>query len=59
MKLEGGKQGVIQLSRNVCAQDQFAAARMIGQNNVGVRFTPVLTPECNKRRKKSGKRGGR
>jgi hypothetical protein len=55
LKLKGGKQGVIQLSRNVCAQRQFAAARMIGQNNVGVRFTPVMTPECHKR----GKRGGR
>jgi hypothetical protein len=55
MKLKGGKQGVVQLSRNVCAQPQFAAAKMIGQNNVGVRFTPVLTPECNK----SKKRGGR
>jgi hypothetical protein len=56
LKLKGGKHGVIQLSRNICAQPQFAAARMIGQNNVGDRWTPLLHAECNR---KNGKRGRR
>ena len=56
LKLKGGKKGVIQLSRNICAQPQFAAARMIGQNNVGVRWTPLLHAECNRKNRKRGRR---
>ena len=56
LKLKGGKHGVIQLSRNICAQPQFAAARMIGQNNVGVRWTPLLHAVCNGQNGKRGRR---
>ena len=54
LKLKGGNRALSSSPSNICAQEQFAAARMVGQNNVGVRFTPVLTPECKKR-----KRGGK
>jgi hypothetical protein len=56
MSLNGGWQGLLVNSENLCAADQFGDALFIGHNNVGVRLRPRMEVNCKKQNRKNGKK---
>jgi hypothetical protein len=56
MTLNGGKQGLLQNSANICAFPPEATVKALGQNNLGAQFSSVLRGQCGKKGKKAKKR---
>jgi hypothetical protein len=54
MNLEGGKQGLLVNSQNLCGAKQFGDALFVGHNNVGISLRPRLEVNCKKQ--KAGKK---
>ncbi|HET7120664.1 MAG TPA: hypothetical protein VFI17_05385 [Solirubrobacterales bacterium] len=52
LSLKGGKQGVLENSRNLCSHPQKADVRMMGQNGKRHDFQPVIKTSCKKHKKK-------
>ena len=52
LTLKGGKEGVLENSRNLCAHTQRAEVRMMGQNGKRREFEPVIKTSCKKKHKK-------
>jgi hypothetical protein len=50
MTLRGGKHGLLVNTEDLCAEQQHASARMIGQNNRGVALQVPLRADCHKHR---------
>jgi len=48
--LKGGKEGLLQNSRNLCAQPQLVGVRMRGQNGVTKNFRQTIKTSCRKKR---------
>jgi hypothetical protein len=63
MTLDGGDNGLLVNSANICNVPPLATVRALGQNSIGASFTAKLRGQCKHRKKhhhrKSGKRGGR
>jgi hypothetical protein len=51
MTLFGGKRGLLVNAENLCsaAAPRAATARMVGQNNRGLVFKPLVVPKCGKK----------
>jgi hypothetical protein len=56
LRMRGGKKGLLENSRNLCAGTNRATARFDGQNGKIRDFDPVVSNDCKK--KKKGKRRG-
>lgn len=55
LRMRGGKRGIlVNAAKDVCAEPPFADARMLGHNNRGWVFHPVVKAQCGKK----GKHGG-
>jgi hypothetical protein len=63
MTLDGGKNGLLVNSADICKAPPLATVRALGQNNIGASFTTKLRGQCKKKatKKKSarGKKGGK
>jgi hypothetical protein len=63
MTLDGGDNGLLVNSANICNVPPLATVRALGQNSIGASFTAKLRGQCKHRKKhhhrKTGKRGGR
>ena len=55
MTLDGGKQGLLVNSTNICAAPPVASVKALGQNDIGALFTTELRGQCHQK----GKGGGR
>jgi hypothetical protein len=51
LSLKGGKEGVLENSRNLCAHTQRAEVRLMGQNGKRREFEPVIKTSCKKQKK--------
>jgi hypothetical protein len=57
LRMRGGKRGIlVNAAQNVCTEPPFADARMLGHNNRGWVFHPVVKAQC--KAKGGGKHGG-
>ena len=60
MTLDGGPNGLLVNSANICTSPPTATVKALGQNNLGSAFTSVLRGQCKGKGKKpkqgSGKR---
>ena len=60
MTLDGGDNGLLVNSANICKRPPLATVRAIGQNNIGASFTTSLRGQCkDKKKPKSGGKGGK
>ncbi len=59
MTLNGGKQGLLQNSANICRIPPKATVKALGQNNLGAEFSSVLRGQCGKKKGKKTKRGSK
>jgi hypothetical protein len=50
MTLDGGKQGLLQNSADICAVPPVASVKARAQNNIGAIFTTKLRGQCGKKR---------
>ena len=57
MTLDGGKNGLLVNSANICKRPPLATVRSIGQNNIGASFTTRLRGQC--KTPGSGGKGGK
>ncbi|HET7485755.1 MAG TPA: hypothetical protein VFJ64_10335 [Solirubrobacterales bacterium] len=55
MTLNGGRHGLLANSEDLCAKQQYASARLIGQNNRGLATRVPLRVRCGKRGKNGHK----
>jgi uncharacterized repeat protein (TIGR01451 family) len=51
LQMQGGKKGLIQNSRNLCAGTNKAGAQFDGQSGKPYDFRPVVRPDCGKRKR--------
>lgn len=58
MTLDGGKNGLLVNSADICKSPPLATVRALGQNNIGASFTSELRGQCKSKKKKAGKRKG-
>jgi hypothetical protein len=56
LTLDGGSNGLLVNSANICKAPPLATVRALGQNNMGASFTTELRGQC-KRKGRSGKQG--
>jgi uncharacterized repeat protein (TIGR01451 family) len=60
LELAGGKKGLLENSKNLCAKPQRAIAKFTGQNGKVHRITPLIGNDCKKsKKKKPAKKHGR
>ncbi len=60
LRMQGGKKGLLDNSRNICRHRNRATVRMDAHNGMTHNFRPLLKAQCGKKaKKKSGKRKGR
>jgi hypothetical protein len=52
MTLQGGRQGLLQNSSNICKEPPLATVSALGQTNLGRKFTTVLRGQCRKKAKR-------
>jgi hypothetical protein len=55
MTLNGGKQGLLTNSANICAVPPEATVKALGQTNLGATFTTTLRGQCGKSKKHKGR----
>lgn len=58
LQMQGGKKGLLQNSRNLCASVNRAVAQFTAHNGRGAELRPVLGSGCKKARKGGKKKGG-
>jgi hypothetical protein len=54
LRMQGGKKGLLENSRNICKTKNRASAKFTGQNGKTSRSTPVLKAQCPKAHKRKG-----
>ncbi len=54
MTLDGGSNGLLVNSANICTAPPTATVKALGQNNIGAAFTTVLRGQCKGKGKKKG-----
>ncbi len=59
MTLNGGDNGLLVNSANICTSPPTATVKALGQNNIGATFTSVLRGQCKGKTKKAEKGRGR
>jgi hypothetical protein len=59
LSLKGGRRGLLVNSADVCAERQYASARLIGQNNLGEKLQVPLRARCNEHRHRRHSKQGR
>ena len=57
LTLPGGKDGLLVDSANLCAAPQYATAKFVGHNDLGLVSKPPLSLKCSKRKGKSHRKG--
>jgi hypothetical protein len=55
LTLKGGKRGLLVNSADLCAEQQYASARLVGQNNLGSKLAVPLRARCKKHGHKHGR----
>jgi hypothetical protein len=55
LEMQGGKKGLLENSRNLCATTNRATVEMTGQNGIAHDSTPLLQSKCGKKAKKKSK----
>lgn len=58
LQMQGGKKGLLENSRNLCASVNRAVAQFTAHNGRAAELRPVLTSKCKKRGKGGKKKGG-
>lgn len=56
MTLDGGKNGLLVNSANICVAPPLATVKALGQNNIGASFTTKLRGQCKHKKKKGGRK---
>jgi hypothetical protein len=59
LTMQGGKKGLLENSRNLCASVNKAVVAFTAQNGKTSNSTPVLTNSCKKKTAKKGKSKGK
>jgi hypothetical protein len=60
LRMQGGKKGLLENSRNLCATTNKASVSMTAQNGLALETTPVVKSKgCKAKVKKKSKRGGK
>lgn len=56
MNLQGGKQGLLVNSQDLCGARQFGNALFVGHNDIGVKLRPRMEVNCKAKKKKGVKK---
>jgi hypothetical protein len=57
--MQGGKKGLLENSKNLCASVNKADVKFTAQNGKTANSTPVLTNSCKKHKGAKGKKGSK